>query len=44
VADAFETLVEEGGADLDHSALVTLVEAESGIRVHDAVATPPEET
>jgi 2-hydroxy-3-oxopropionate reductase len=38
VADALESLVEEGGADLDHSALVTLVEHESGIRVADAVA------
>lgn len=38
VADALESLVEEGGADLDHSALVTLVEAESGVRVADAVA------
>jgi 2-hydroxy-3-oxopropionate reductase len=37
VADALESLVEEGGADLDHSALVTLVEHESGIRVADAV-------
>jgi 2-hydroxy-3-oxopropionate reductase len=36
VADALESLVEEGGADLDHSALVTLIEAESGVRVADA--------
>ncbi len=33
VADALESLVEAGGADLDHSALVTLIEAESGIRL-----------
>jgi 2-hydroxy-3-oxopropionate reductase len=38
VADALESLVEEGGANLDHAALVTLVEHESGIRVADAVA------
>jgi len=38
VADALESLVEEGGADLDHSALVTLIEAESGVRVADAVS------
>ena len=36
VADALESLVEEGGADLDHSALVTLIEADSGVRVADA--------
>jgi 2-hydroxy-3-oxopropionate reductase len=35
VADALESLADEGGADLDHSALVTLVEAESGVRVAD---------
>jgi len=35
VADALESLVDEGGADLDHSALVTLIEAESGVRVAD---------
>ncbi len=38
VADALESLVESGGADLDHSALVTLIEAESGVRVVDAVS------
>ena len=36
VADALESLVEEGGSDLDHSALVTLIEAESGVRLADA--------
>ncbi len=30
VADAFDRLAEGGGGDLDHSALVTLVEADSG--------------
>ena len=40
VADALESLVEEGGADLDHSALVTLIEQESGVRLAD---TPAEE-
>jgi 2-hydroxy-3-oxopropionate reductase len=30
VADALERLVESGGGDLDHSALVTLLEGESG--------------
>jgi 2-hydroxy-3-oxopropionate reductase len=39
VADALESLVEEGGADLDHSALVTLIEAESGVRVREAGET-----
>jgi 2-hydroxy-3-oxopropionate reductase len=39
VADALESLVEEGGADLDHSALVTLIEAESGVRVSEAGET-----
>ncbi len=39
VADALESLVEEGGADLDHSALVTLLEAESGVRVSEAGET-----
>ena len=34
-ADALESLVEDGHADLDHSALVTLIEAESGVRVAD---------
>jgi 2-hydroxy-3-oxopropionate reductase len=34
-ADALESLVEDGRADLDHSALVTLIEAESGVRVAD---------
>jgi hypothetical protein len=38
VADALESLVEDGGADLDHSALVKLVEAASGVRVADAAA------
>jgi 2-hydroxy-3-oxopropionate reductase len=38
VADALESLVESGGADLDHSALVTLIEAESGVRLADAAA------
>src|SRR5439155_16826544 len=38
VADALESLVEEGGSDLDHSALVTLIEAESGVRVQSAGA------
>jgi 2-hydroxy-3-oxopropionate reductase len=33
VAKALESLVEQGGGDLDHSALVTLLEAEAGIRV-----------
>jgi 2-hydroxy-3-oxopropionate reductase len=37
VADALESLVDDGKADLDHSALVTLIEAESGVRVTDAV-------
>jgi 2-hydroxy-3-oxopropionate reductase len=36
VADALESIVEEGGGDLDHSALVTLIEADSGVRVADA--------
>jgi len=36
VADALESLVEAGGADLDHSALVTLIEADSGVRLADA--------
>jgi 2-hydroxy-3-oxopropionate reductase len=44
VADALESLVEEGGADLDHSALVTLIEAESGIRVADGAAKTAAET
>ena len=38
VAEALESLVEAGGADLDHSALVTLIEAESGVRLTDAAA------
>lgn len=33
VADAFERLVAEGRGDLDHSALVTLLEDEAGVRV-----------
>jgi 2-hydroxy-3-oxopropionate reductase len=35
VAAAVESLVDQGGAALDHSALVTLIEAESGVRVAD---------
>jgi len=35
VADALESLADEGGGDLDHSALVTLIEAESGVLVAD---------
>jgi 2-hydroxy-3-oxopropionate reductase len=33
VANALESLVERGGGDLDHAALVTLLEDEAGIRV-----------
>ena len=43
VADALESLADEGGADLDHSALVTLIEAESGVRVADRAAQAAEE-
>ena len=42
VADALESLADEGGADLDHSALVTLIEAESGVRVADRARTQEE--
>jgi 2-hydroxy-3-oxopropionate reductase len=35
VADALESLVDGGGGDLDHSALVTLIEQESGVRLSD---------
>ena len=33
VAKALQTLVDQGGGDLDHAALVTLLEQEAGIRV-----------
>ncbi len=36
VADALESLVEEGRGDLDHAALVTLIEDASGVRVAEA--------
>lgn len=38
VADALERLVAEGGGDLDHAALVTLVEQEVGLKVSEATA------
>ena len=33
VAEALQSLVDQGGGDLDHAALVTLLEQEAGIRV-----------
>jgi len=43
VAQALESLVEQGGGDLDHAALVTLLEQQAGVRVAGATQRPSDE-
>lgn len=38
VAEALERAVKEGSGELDHAGLVTLLEAEAGVTVHDAAS------